>query len=78
MRFGVLFFVLLLAACVKDPISRQVTDNANVQLSLLFSHEGCSIYRFSDAGELHYFADCRNSVSNVTHHGKGRTTEDSL
>lgn len=55
--------LLALAGCDKDPVKRQGTDNVQVQVDDLFTHNGCTISRFYDGGRAHYFADCRGSVS---------------
>jgi hypothetical protein len=49
-----------LAAChiPADPVAVQPTNNPEVNVSLLFSADGCDVYRFYDGGE-HYFARCQ-------------------
>lgn len=58
------------------PVGSAVTSNPEIPLSLLFEHEGCSIYRFYDAGNHRYFADCRGSISSQVNCGKNCTTEE--
>ena len=65
MKYIVIATVAFFAAgCEKTPISVNKTDNPAVTTSLLFTQDGCRVYRFYDAGRVHYFADCRGSVSN--------------
>lgn len=71
---------LLLAACQKDAVSVSRTDNADIQVEELFTHNGCTVSRFQDSGYSHYFADCRGTLTS-THSeycGKGcqRTVHD--
>ena len=58
---AILALCLLLSACGKDPVSRSGTDNAEVQVDLLFTHDGCKVYRFSDVGYYRYYAVCGNA-----------------
>jgi hypothetical protein len=40
-----------------DPISQHATNNPNVNVELLFSHEGCDVFRFRDPA-YHYYVRC--------------------
>lgn len=53
----------LLVGCYADPVSTTGTNNPAVPVSLLFEHEGCKVYRFTDAGRERYFANCPNQTS---------------
>lgn len=68
--------VLLLAGCAKEPLSIERVDNNEFQLDKLFSHEGCTVYRFSDWGRYHYYTDCRGRTTSTysTSCGKGCTS----
>lgn len=61
----VLVALVLLVACEADPVARHGTNNADVQLDTLFTRDGCTVYRFSDAGNLHYFARCEAASAEV-------------
>lgn len=74
MRNAFILIVLGVAACAKAPVFTDGTDNKEIPIDRLFTHEGCSIYRFHDFGDYHYFSDCRNAVTNRC--GKG--CEDSI
>ena len=66
-----------LAACAKDPVSVAPTNNPDVSAALLFSVDGCKVYRFEDAGAYRYFATCPNSTvmsSHTVQCGKTRCT----
>ena len=58
-----LLILLPLAACDSDPVSSAATDNQQVKVDLLFTHDGCKVYRFHDGGYNHYFSDCRGSTT---------------
>lgn len=57
------FALVFLAGCYADPVSTARTNNPQVPVSLLFEHEGCKVYRFTDAGRERYFANCPNQTS---------------
>lgn len=61
MRKLIALSVLALAGCGYDPVETKTTNNRDVPVSLLFTHEGCSVYRFYDAGSSRYYANCGNS-----------------
>lgn len=59
MRIILLVFPLFLFySCAKDPVSSSITDNPGIEAELLFTHEGCKIFRFRDSGHLNYFTTC--------------------
>ena len=37
----------------------------------LFTHEGCTVYRFADSGRSRYFTNCNGTTSWVESCGKG-------
>lgn len=59
----ILTLILFLSGCYKKPISVIRTDNQDIDVTLLFSHKGCSVYRFEDAGRAHYYTDCGETIS---------------
>lgn len=58
---------LLLAGCEEIPpvSSGRPSDNEAVSVSLLFTYDGCKVYRFFDLGRDRYFVKCET--------GSGRT-----
>jgi hypothetical protein len=61
---GLSFLIALLcAACDKVPEETSQTSNPNVQAEKLFTHDGCTVYRFYDGGRNHYFSKCDNAKS---------------
>lgn len=57
------FALVFLAGCYADPVSTAGTNNPQVPVSLLFEHDGCRVYRFTDYGRERYFANCPNHTS---------------
>ena len=78
MKLGIIALSFLLAACGNEAIGTVQTNNPNFELKLLFSHDGCSVYRFWDFNEVHYYTDCRGSVTSArqTRCGKNCTRTD--
>ena len=72
MRTLFVSFVLLSAAlgCAKEPIAESRTDNSNFRVSLLFSVDGCKVYRFVDGGVYRFLTTCPGSVSHEESCGK--------
>lgn len=66
--------LFLLSACVKREEGEAVTTNSNFKLERLFTHDGCTVYRFYDA-RYRYFTDCRGSVSWSESCGKNCTSD---
>lgn len=60
--------LLTLVACTKDPLTTEKADNAEFEISLLFNHEGCKMFRFFDAGEPHYFTKCGETMTRRCHY----------
>lgn len=54
-------------------VNQAPTNNKDIRVTKLFTHEGCSVYRFHDM-EYVYYADCRGSVQYNTRRQSGKTT----
>jgi len=50
--------VVLIGCSEKEPEDVSSTSNPDIKLDLLFTHDGCRVYRFFDAGNYVYFAKC--------------------
>ena len=59
----------ILAGCANDPVAESATNNPNVDVALLFSHDGCDVFRFRDGG-YHYYVRCAGSLP------RAQTTQD--
>jgi hypothetical protein len=57
-----LLAALGLTGCYNDAESTAGSSNAKFEVQRLFTVDGCTVYRFTDAG-VRYFANCRGSVS---------------
>lgn len=67
-----LFIIALLAGCGR--MAEQTTRvNQNFEVDTLFEHDGCKVYRFSDAGNFRYFTNCHGSTQWTEHCGKSCT-----
>lgn len=60
-----LLIVLIVAGCAKEPESVARSTNPEIPVEKLFSHDGCTVYRFTDNGRLHYFARCGSGVETM-------------
>lgn len=58
-----LVIAFILVSCGHEGVETNKTNNPDMHVTLLFEHDGCKIYRFTDAGEYIYYADCRGSAS---------------
>lgn len=60
-RLAALAALLALAGCGKPA---ETTSRAGLDFTVdrLFTHDGCSVYRFSDAGSYRYFTNCSGTV----------------
>lgn len=61
-KSALVFAVALLAGCGEKAISINPTDNAKVPVERLFTHDGCTVYRFNDNGAK-YFVRCDAGTS---------------
>ena len=70
-----LLTALVLAGCEQQA---ETSAHAGVDFVVekLFTHDGCSVYRFRDSGYKRYFTNCTGSTSWSENCGKGcvRTT----
>jgi outer membrane biogenesis lipoprotein LolB len=57
--------VALLLACGVPAERSEQTTNQNVRVDRLFTHDGCTVYRFEDAGYFRYFVRCDNGSAHV-------------
>jgi hypothetical protein len=73
MRSFVLWSCLLVGCSAPAAIGSIESNNPDVHLELLFSHDGCDVYRFHDGGSR-YFVKCSGhattSVMETVKHGK--------
>ena len=58
----VLSLAVLLAGCAADPQASAASANAKVPVVKLTEFDGCTVYRFHDAGHYRYVAKCEQAV----------------
>jgi hypothetical protein len=68
MRHVLLLLALALSSvgCLATPVGVSRTENPNISAELLFTHDGCKIYRFRDGPVPVYYADCRSPAGAST------------
>ena len=64
--FCSVLFTILAIGCAKPAQESSTTANAEFVVDKLFTHEGCTAYRFVDAGERIYYTVCdRGQATNT-------------
>lgn len=61
--------LLALAGCGK-PAESSVRAGSDFKVDKLFTVDGCTVYRFSDAGHWRYFTNCSGSTAYTNTVGK--------
>lgn len=61
--------MLALAGCGKQAES-STAAGVEFRVDKLFTVDGCTVYRFSDAGHYRYFTNCSGSTAWDERHGK--------
>lgn len=61
--------MLALAGCSK-PAESSVRAGSDFKVDKLFTVDGCSVYRFMDAGHQRYFTNCSGSTAYSVSSGK--------
>lgn len=79
---GLLNFVLLAVSvvflgCRADPVSQTSSNNPDIQVGLLFEHEGSKVYRFKDGGNYIYYVvpAGRTEWTTQTTHSNGKSSQ---
>jgi hypothetical protein len=75
---SVVAVLALLAGCGDPGLSTSTGDNPRVPVTKLLTQDGCTVYRFPDAGREHYFTNCTGSVSTIVSCGKNCRREDRM
>lgn len=64
-----------------DPIAQHATNNPQVDVELLFSHDGCDVFRFRDLA-YHYYVRCKDASVQQTNQavscGKSCRTDEAI
>lgn len=63
MRLLLLFVVVMLGGCpVKPAEVGQPENNSKIQVAVMFTFEGCSVYRFKDGMHTVYYSNCSKAT----------------
>jgi len=66
--------VLMISGCdQKVPESRASAGPGGYEISTLFNHQGCTVYRFEDSLKTVYFTNCSGAAHYQESCGKGCT-----
>ena len=65
---------LAITGCTKDPERVNTAGAGGFQVNTLFTHEGCTVYRFYDARTV-YYVKCENGSARTSEeHMEGKVT----
>ena len=67
---GASILTVVLAGCAKEA-ERSASVGREFKVDTLFTHGGCTVYRFTDSGHYRYFTNCRGEASWQESCGKG-------
>lgn len=70
--------IACITGCAKEPISSTRTDNVTITVDKLFTHEGCTVYRFHDNGRDHYYSNCAGTSTQTVSCGKSCTRPEEI
>lgn len=67
---------LVVLGCTEEPEARSASSNPAIAVDKLFTHEGCTVYRFRDGGRDHYYAHCSDGeLQTITTQYCGKSCE---
>lgn len=72
----IILAMALLAGCGK-PAETSTAVGAEFVVDKLFTHEGCTVYRFSDGGNARYYTNC-GSTAWTRQCGKGCVRQEGI
>lgn len=67
---------LLISGCTKKAEEVSAVGAGSIEVARLFTHDGCTVYRFYDAGRHRYFSKC--SFSSEVFWKDGKSSEQSI
>ena len=66
----------ILAGCTKEAVTTNTTNNSEFEVEELFTNKQCTVYRFYDNGDSHYYTDCSEVISRESYLcGKSRCSK---
>ena len=69
----IIALALIMLGCGKKAKEKIQTNNSEIKIDLLFEHDGCKIYRFTDGGHDVYWTDCRGKVETTYSRSTGKS-----
>ncbi len=63
--YAAIIISLLLGGCAKKAEKVESTTNPEVPVETLFTKDGCTVYRFKDNGDKHYFVRCNTTTETI-------------
>lgn len=74
-QIALIAMLVLATGCYKDPERTEIKGVGGFQVATLFTHDGCTVYRFSDGGRGRYFVKCENgNAMTMTEHTQGKSS----
>jgi outer membrane biogenesis lipoprotein LolB len=61
MRYILTLTIVLLTACTGEA-EEKTKVSKNFEVDRLFTHDGCTVYRFMDKGSSHYYVNCNGGT----------------
>lgn len=58
-----IFITLIFCSCEKRPIEIRKSNNPGFNVEKLFTHDGITVYRFSDGFRNHYFTSTGETIT---------------
>jgi hypothetical protein len=74
MKYLIPLLILALVGCTKQAETSSAAGREFV-VDKLFTHEGCTVYRFDDGGRSRYFTNCSGSTTWAENCGKNCTRD---
>ena len=72
-----LLLIAALIGCSRDA-EKSTPAGRDFQVDTLFTHDGCTVYRFYDEGRARYFTNCNGSTVYEQYYGKGQSYADGI
>jgi hypothetical protein len=70
-RLLIIIGVVVLAACTNEP--EATVTKGEFKVERLFTNEGCTAYRFTDAGRFVYYTNCSGTTQSTIPRQCGKT-----
>lgn len=79
MKYTILVLAIVsLSSCTIKVDKSQIESVGNFNVERLFTHEGCTAYRFNDGSKYVYYTNCGTQTQSTHSCGKNCTETDSV